>query len=104
VTPAGTSKGQQEIRGFISSFESGRATDVKSKHLALNNIIDVDGDTASAWSDFIVVQSGPAGGTIARAGRYEDTFAKVDGSWRFARRVHHSSAWNPSMVMAGDEQ
>ncbi|MET0921429.1 MAG: hypothetical protein ABWY77_09555 [Acidimicrobiia bacterium] len=37
-----------------------------------------------------------------RAGRYEDTFTKKSGEWRFARRVHHSSAWHPDMVMGGD--
>lgn len=106
VTPEGSVRGPQGVRDFMSAYRRrGAASDTKTKHLATNSVIDIDGDTATALSDFIVVRSGPAdGGTVVRAGRYEDAFTKQDGEWRFAKRVHHSSAWRPDMAMAGDEQ
>jgi ketosteroid isomerase-like protein len=101
VTPLGTMHGPQEIYDFMANSERDRSSDAKMKHLALNNIIDidVDGESATAWSDFLLVRAGPNGGTIVRGGRYEDAFTKEDGQWRFARRVHHTSAWSSDMVM-----
>ena len=57
----------------------------KTRHLVLNPIVEVDGDTASARSTFCVVQATDA---VALqpivVGRYYDTFAR-DGGDTFAR-------------------
>ena len=68
----------------------------KTRHLVLNPIVEVDGDTASARSTFCVVQATDA---VALqpivVGRYYDTFARDGGDtfardtagWHFTQRV-----------------
>jgi hypothetical protein len=56
-------------------------------HLITNFIIDVHGDTATAWSRWNFVTPGadkkPA---IAQGGHYEDTLVRESGHWKFRRR------------------
>jgi hypothetical protein len=62
----------------------------RTKHLTTNVILDVDDDvgTATASSYFTVLQAVP--GALALqpivAGRYEDRFERVGGTWRFCER------------------
>ena len=60
----------------------------KTRHLVLNTIIEIDGDTASARSTFCVVQ---ATDRVALApivvGRYYDTFARDGDGWYFTERI-----------------
>ena len=64
----------------------------RTKHVTTNVIVDVDesAGTATARSYFSVLQQlddFPL--QVIVAGRYHDTFARVDGRWRFAvRRMH----------------
>jgi 3-phenylpropionate/cinnamic acid dioxygenase small subunit len=59
----------------------------KTRHLVLNAVIEVDGDTASARSTFCVVQ---ATGTVPFqpivAGRYYDRFSRDGDGWYFTER------------------
>jgi 3-phenylpropionate/cinnamic acid dioxygenase small subunit len=59
----------------------------RTRHLVLNPIVDVDGDTASARSTFCVVQ---ATETVSLqpivVGRYRDTFARDGDGWYFTAR------------------
>jgi len=54
----------------------------------LNPIVDVDGDTATARSTFVVVQRTD---TLALqpivVGRYRDSFARDDAGWYFTERL-----------------
>jgi hypothetical protein len=66
----------------------------RGKHLCVNSIIDVSGDTASVSSDFLKVNpsnsgSGAIGYEIGTMGRYEDHFVRRDGEWKIARRKVH---------------
>jgi 3-phenylpropionate/cinnamic acid dioxygenase small subunit len=60
----------------------------RTRHLALNPIVDVDGDTATARSTFYVVQQTE---TIALqpivVGRYADTFVRGESGWYFTERI-----------------
>ena len=60
----------------------------RTRHLVLNPIVDVDGDTATARSTFCVVQQTE---TIALqpivVGRYADTFARGESGWHFTERI-----------------
>ncbi|KWX69156.1 nuclear transport factor 2 family protein [Mycobacterium sp. NAZ190054] len=60
----------------------------RTRHLVLNPIVDVDGDTAAARSTFCVVQRTD---TVALqpivVGRYADTFARDGGGWYFTART-----------------
>jgi ketosteroid isomerase-like protein len=66
----------------------------RGKHLCVNSIIDVSGDTASVNSDFLKANpiddgSGATGYGIGTMGRYEDHFVRQGGKWRIARRKVH---------------
>lgn len=56
-------------------------------HLAANPVVDVDGDTAKAWWDVVVLQITPAGFTPLRSGRYSARFVRGDGRWLFRERI-----------------
>ena len=64
----------------------------RGKHLCVNSIIDVSGDTASVSSDFLKVNpiadgSGATGYGIGTMGRYEDHFVRQGGEWKIAKRT-----------------
>jgi ketosteroid isomerase-like protein len=68
--------------------------DDKGKHLCVNSIIDVSGDTASVSSDFLKVNptdddSGAQGYGVGTMGRYEDHFVRKAGAWKIATRTVH---------------
>jgi len=57
-------------------------------HILTNFIIDVHGDTATAWSRWLFVTTGPDNRPVpAMGGHYDDTLVREDGHWRFKRRV-----------------
>lgn len=59
----------------------------RTRHVTANSIIDVDEDTAAARSAYVVFQA--LDDVALRpiiTGRYRDAFARIGGSWRFARR------------------
>jgi ketosteroid isomerase-like protein len=62
----------------------------RTKHVMTNVIVDVDNasSSATARSYFTVLQAVPGQLDLQPiiAGRYRDTFARVDGAWRFRRR------------------
>lgn len=72
-------------RGFTRLYDNGTPS---TQHIVSNARIEIDGDSAQAHSRFTVLQATDA---LALqpiiAGRYEDRFARVDGSWRFAERA-----------------
>ena len=60
----------------------------RTRHLVLNPIVDVDGDTASARSTFCVVQQTetvPLQPIVV--GRYSDAFARDSTGWYFTERT-----------------
>ncbi|MFM9034060.1 MAG: nuclear transport factor 2 family protein [Mycobacterium sp.] len=60
----------------------------KTRHLVLNPIVEVDGDTAAARSTFCVVQAtGRLPLQPVVVGRYYDDFARDPGGWHFTQRI-----------------
>jgi uncharacterized protein (TIGR02246 family) len=51
-------------------------------HMVVNEVIDVDGDTAHARSSILVITDG----AVSLSGRYTDELRRVDGAWKIARR------------------
>lgn len=83
----GTVQGPAAIQAFMEKQIPGPNRG-NTFHILSNFKIEVHGDTATAWSRWTFVTPGadkkPA---IAQAGRYDDTFVREDGRWRFKRRV-----------------
>ncbi|MGV0642684.1 nuclear transport factor 2 family protein [Mycolicibacterium sp. XJ2546] len=82
--------GEEDIAGLFAAttrrFPEHTNTP-RTRHLVLNPIVEVDGDTAQARSTFCVVQ---ATDTIALqpivVGRYRDSFARDRSGWYFTDR------------------
>jgi uncharacterized protein (TIGR02246 family) len=66
-----------------------------SYHLLSNFVIEVEGDTATAWSRWTFVTPGERGAAISQAGRYDDTLVREDGRWRFQRREASNDTGRP---------
>ena len=56
-------------------------------HLTTNIVIDLDGATATARSNWVLVQNSADGPVIGSGGGYADRLAKVDGRWLFRHRT-----------------
>lgn len=78
-----TYRGRDEIKGFIGGALT---PERRGKHITANSAIEVQGDTARAWSDIIFFSPAGSGLGITAAGRYEDRLVRQDGRWRFAAR------------------
>jgi|SRR5689334_3898810 3-phenylpropionate/cinnamic acid dioxygenase small subunit len=86
--------GVDEVRacfeGMVMRYDDGTP---RTKHVTTNVAVDADeaGGTATARSYFTVLQ-GVEGAPlqIIVAGRYYDTFERVDGDWRFTDRLIYS--------------
>jgi len=82
--------GRSAIREHVQEL----LRDDQGKHLCVNSIIDVSGDTASVSSDFVKVNPmdkgpGATGYAIGTMGRYQDHFVRQAGQWKIAERTVH---------------
>ena len=78
-----TSVGREEL---LASFAATSAPERRGKHITANTVLEIDGDTASARTDFFFSLPSADGPKPLAAGRYFDTFAKRDGRWLYTRR------------------
>jgi ketosteroid isomerase-like protein len=58
----------------------------KRMHYAMNTVIAVSGDTATAKSNYLVTVEGPAGPEASVCGTYADRLGRTGAGWRFQRR------------------
>jgi uncharacterized protein (TIGR02246 family) len=89
-----TSAGRPAIRKFLEPFMEGERAG-GTKHLTMNSVIDVTGDTAMGVSDFLVIQRREDRVVTSRVGQYHDEYVRAAGEWRFKSRTNVSSAWHP---------
>jgi ketosteroid isomerase-like protein len=99
-------RGHDEIRAFLAADgvfadDKPRWTDPdqlfrqpRSMHLSSNPVIDLDGDTATAESEFVVMRRDDDGrARVTLVGRYRDRLRKNDeGRWVFVHRTGVSLA------------
>jgi hypothetical protein len=93
----GSVKGPANIKAFMEKNMGTGGNTTKNYHLLSNFVIKVTGDTATAWSRWAFVQPQPTGGaTIAQAGRYDDTFVRENGVWKFKKRTASNDTGRPT--------
>jgi ketosteroid isomerase-like protein len=93
----GTVKGPANIKAFMEKNMGTAGNTTNNYHLMSNFVIKVNGDTATAWSRWAFVQPQQTGGAvIAQAGRYDDTFVKENGVWKFKKRVASNDTGRPT--------
>jgi uncharacterized protein (TIGR02246 family) len=88
--------GRANIQAFMEKSLGTGPNGSGSYHVMSNFVIGVKGDTATAWSRWTFVTPGERGATIAQAGRYDDTFVRDNGMWKFKRRVASNDTAPPA--------
>lgn len=73
-------EGREELDAFITGVESQR--DFMS-HMFHNPLIEIEGDTAEGTWYFEAVMTDKAGNAMMAQGRYDDTYRRVEGNWKF---------------------
>jgi uncharacterized protein (TIGR02246 family) len=92
----GTVKGRANIQAFMEKSLGSGPNRGNSYHIMSNFTITVKGDTATAWSRWTFVTPGASGATIAQAGRYDDTFVRESGAWKFQTRTASNDTAPPA--------
>jgi uncharacterized protein (TIGR02246 family) len=77
-------EGREAIRKYMMEVQ---ATGSRGVHVTTNSLIDVDGDTATASTDYLFVRTTAEGLGIIAAGRYHDQLVRDGGQWRFRVRA-----------------
>jgi ketosteroid isomerase-like protein len=90
-TDYGAARGPAEIEAFIRGIVPMKGEGPQRKHYITNIIIKVDGETASAVSDYLIVREAEGGLIPVMGGTYRDKFVKTPAGWRFSRKEleHH---------------
>ena len=91
TTDYGAARGPAEIEAFIRGIVPVKGEGPQRKHYITNTIIKVDGETASAVSDYLIVREAEGGLIPVMGGTYRDKFIKTPAGWRFSRKEleHH---------------
>jgi 3-phenylpropionate/cinnamic acid dioxygenase small subunit len=87
-----TFKGRDAVRECLSSMVITYDGVPGTKHVTTNLMVEVDegSSSARAQSYYTVLQARPdLPLQVVTAGRYEDSFERVAGSWRFSDRLIH---------------
>jgi uncharacterized protein (TIGR02246 family) len=84
-TAFGSGTGREGIVAQARSIATGARP--KRVHLTTNIVIDLDGDTATARSNWALIQNSDAGPVIGSGGAYADRLVKVDERWFFQHRT-----------------
>jgi hypothetical protein len=86
----GTGKGPAGVLALMEKNLGATATNRPGStyHLLTNFLIDVRGDTATAWSRWNFVVTGADNSPkIMYGGHYDDTLIRENGQWKFKKRV-----------------
>lgn len=83
-TAFGTGRGRDGIIVQARSIASGPRP--RRVHLTTNIVIDLNGDSATVRSNWVLFQNTPAGPAIGSGGAYFDHVVKQDGQWLFRHR------------------
>ena len=76
-------RGTEALRAFAQAVAHG---DTVARHWNTGHVIEGDGNTATHSCYLMIIRLGEVP-TVVGIGRYDDKLMKMDGSWRFLRRV-----------------
>lgn len=76
-------EGRPSIREYMQQVQPPEG---RGKHITSNVLVDVDGDTASALTDYLFVRPTHRGLVPVATGRYHDHLIRAGEDWRFQRR------------------
>jgi ketosteroid isomerase-like protein len=86
----GSAEGPAAIQALLEKNLSAVAGDdpAGAHHIMSNMVVELAGDTATAWSRWTYVIPGDARKpSIALSGHYDDVLTRESGRWRFKSRV-----------------
>jgi uncharacterized protein (TIGR02246 family) len=79
--------GRDAIHAFITNHYQSQPAERVTKHLCGNPRIEVEGDSATAVTDFIAYEClGDGPWEVHTIGRYHDRLQRDGDTWRFAER------------------
>ena len=82
--PSGAQAIAATYRNTVITYGDGTP---RTRHITANPIIEIEGDTATVRSVYVVLQQAPDSPMQAIiSGRYHDTLRRIDGRWRFVQR------------------
>lgn len=92
LTPVGL--GEQSIAEARATFDANEARIPAGQHLLTNTLIEVDGDDATARSEYILntferVETPGRARWNRGGGWYEDDLRRTEEGWRITRRTAH---------------
>jgi len=77
---------RESIREFANHIPRNERGETGMKHLTMNQVIEVDGERATAKCNLLIIREGtPLHADIV--GRYDDELVKQSGRWLFKRRT-----------------
>ena len=83
----GSAKGPEGILAFMQKNLGTAPNRANNYHILSNFEIDVQGDTATAWSRWaFIVPAADGKPSLAQGGRYQDKLVRENGHWKFQRR------------------
>jgi uncharacterized protein (TIGR02246 family) len=85
-TAFGKGTGRAEVEALVRGMRQSRTARPRAIHHVTNIVITLDGASAKAFSNWVVVQNSDQGPKIGSAGSYTDDLVKQDGRWLFRYR------------------
>lgn len=86
VGTIGSAKGPAAIQAFMEKNIG--VTPVRCNHLMTNMLIDVEGDSATAWSRWTLIDADASDKpALIYSGHYEDVLLRENDAWKFRSRV-----------------
>jgi 3-phenylpropionate/cinnamic acid dioxygenase small subunit len=90
IAPYAHARTGEEVVALMDSLIPPRGEGPERKHLVSNLVVRLDGDRASAVSNFVVVRQEGGGIIPSVVGTYVDELRREGGQWKFRRRdVQH---------------
>jgi hypothetical protein len=89
--------GRDDIRAFMEEVQPPEG---RGKHITANSLVDVDGGTATAHTDYLFVRPTGQGLVPIATGRYHDALVRHGARWRFRQR--EITLLGPPAGAAGD--